>query len=79
MNVGQTAARIRETMFEDSNFFPDLHEVTRCLQADHAENGGQVPNEEECRTLVMGGGDGQIPEDLKQRFKHTDKYLESLF
>ncbi len=79
MNITQAAARIREATFEDSNFFPDLADLERSLQRDHSENGGQVPTEEECRTIVMGDDDGQIPEDLQKKFAQTHRYLESLF
>lgn len=79
MNIGEAAARIRQATFDDSSFFPGLHELQYALMADHAENGGHVPTEEECTTLAMGGEDGEIPKDLQKRYPHAHQYLESLF
>lgn len=73
------AERIQRAMRSDSGFEPDEGELVKNLQADFEANGGHPPTDEETDVLVMGGEDGEVPEDLQKRFPSVHRYLESLF
>lgn len=75
----KTVRTIQSAMVEDSGFSPDEGELRAVVEKDRSTNGGVLPTEKECEILVMGGDDGQVPEDLKRRFPNTDRYLNSLF
>lgn len=54
---------------------PDMCEA---LQIDH-ETAGRYPSEEECETLITGGGEGEVPQELRDLFPKVDELIASFW
>lgn len=73
------AEKICQLMLGDSRISLPVPELVRALQADYVRNGGHVPSEKECELLVMGDEDGEVPQEVRKRFRKTDNFLASFF
>lgn len=77
MDIHQAAQEISDLLYSDSQVQLPPKTIENALHSDRYTEGEL--DEEKCKLFVMGDENGEIPEDLKLRFKRTDALLESQF
>lgn len=74
MTTTECAQKIISYAYADSRIVLDLKEVILALESD-----GYLPTNEEIRTFIEGGDDGEIPETLREKLPRLDDLLNGYF
>ena len=69
--IREAMKRIASAMHSDSHIQLNKLTLATAIRKDYVWNGGHVPEDEECTTLVYGDEEGGVPETLKLKYPST--------